>query len=526
MNPFKATILIAGFTILSKILGAVRQAVLANRFGAGQEVDIYVAAFRVPDLLFNLLIAGTLSVAFIPVFVEYLRKDAEEAAKVSSTIFNFTLIVMGLLVLLGAFLGPVLTRILVPGFSETARAQTAELTRILMLSPLFFSLSSILGSVLHSFKKFTAVAAAPLLYNFSIIAGIIWFYPVLGLPGLAWGVVLGAFLHFALQFPFAWRLGLRPLRWWNLYHPAIRKIGRLFLPRIFGIDLGQISFLAVSVIASFLPAGNLAVFYFAFDLETVPIGVFAMSFAIAAFPSLAEAASKKELGQFKDLLAKTMVQVLYVIVPVSLLILFLRAQIVRLILGAGEGTQFSFTDTKLTAQTLGLFALSLFAQSLIPLLARGFYAMQNTVLPVISGLFAGGVNIFLTWVLGPRFGPTGFALAFSIASVMHMLVILLLLHKKLGDLRDEFLISRLSKIILASGVTGIAAYLTLQMIAPLVNMQSYWGIAVQTLGALAAGIGAYLFTGNFIKLPETRLVLKIFQKWILKLSKIFPWPEI
>lgn len=520
MTLLKATILIAVLTILSKILGAARQAVFAHTFGAGQQIDIYVAAFRVPDLLFNLLILGTLSVAFIPVFVEYLERDKKEALEIASTIFNVTAVGMAIVAFAGIFLSPVLVKVLVPGFTAAAKAQTAFLTKILMLSPFLFSLSSVLTSVLQSFKKFFLAAVAPLFYNLSIIGGVLFLYPRFGISGLAWGVVLGAFLHFVIQFPSSLRLGLRPFRFWSLSHAGVRKIARLFVPRIFGIELGQISLLAASVLASFQVSGSLAVFYYAYDLETVPLGVFAISFAIAAFPTMAEFFGKGELTALRRFFAGTAVQVLFLMVPISVLVLLLRAQIVRLILGAGSDTHFTFADTRLTAQTMGFFALSLFAQSMVPLLARMFYAMQNTVIPVLSGLAGAVVNIVLAVVFfRMSAGPQGLALAFTIAITVHMAIMFVILHKRLDGLEDEFLLLRIIKISVAAIVMAVATFVTLYVVAPLVNMQTYWGVAVQTLVALVVAVMTYFGAGLIIKLPEARQVLAILKDRFSKFSR-------
>ncbi len=519
MTFLRTTVLIAVLSVLSKLLGAVRQAVFAHQFGAGQEMDIYVAAFRIPDLLFNLLILGTLSVAFIPVFVEYLRRDEQEAEKIASTIFNLALLMMGGFVLLGIFLSPLLVKLVVPGFSIAAQEKTAILTRILLLSPLFFTLSSIVTSILHSHKRFFLAAVAPLVYNLAIIFGVVFLYPRLGLAGLAWGVVFGAFLHFLLQFSQAFRFGLRPFKYFALSHPGVKKIGKLFLPRIIGMDLGQISLLVAAIISSFQKPGSLSVFYFAYDLETVPLGIFAVSFAIAAFPTMSEYFSKKDIAGFKSFFSVTFVQILFLIIPISVWTLLLRAQIVRLILGAGQGTHFSFEDTRLTAQALGYFVLSLFAQSLIPLLARSFYAFQNTVIPVIVGLVSAAVNIVLAVMLTRFAGPVIMALAFSIASLLNMLLLLWALHGRLGDLNDEFLIVRTAKISIASMLMGIATYATLYAVAPLVNMQTYLGILVQTVSALIVATLVYLASGLFIRLPESRGVILVLKSWFSKFSR-------
>ncbi len=521
MTPLRATVLIALMGLLSKLLGLVRQMVFAHALGAGAEVDIYVAAFRIPDLLFSLLILGTLSVAFIPVFVEYLSRDHWQAFTLASTIFNLTFIGMAVLGVVGFFVAPWFVQILVPGFDQVAKMQTVTLTRILLLSPLLFSLSTVLTSILHSFQRFFLAALAPLFYNFALILGIIFWYPRWGLKGIVWGAVLGAFLHLLIQVPSAVRLGLKPFRYLLLHHEGVRKVLKLFIPRIFGIDLGQVSLLVASVLGSSLGAGSLAVFYYGYDLNMVPLGIFAISFAVASFPTMAKYFTKKDLAGFKSFFAKTAVQVLFLIIPISVLLLLLRAQIVRLIFGAGEGTQFTFTDTKLTAQTLGFFALSLFAQSLVPLLARAFYALQNTVIPVVSGLLASGVNILLAYVFTRFWEAPSIALAFSIAITLHMLIMLAILHRRLRGLDDDFLLIRIIKISVASVMMGITAYLTLYAVAPLVNMQTYVGILIQTFSALTVASVTYLLSGLLIKLQETRQLMDILRAWFFKFTRSF-----
>lgn len=513
------TALIGIFSILAKLLGLARDFVFANRFGAGEIVDIYVAGFRVPDLVYSLLVMGTLSVAFIPVFVRYLGQDKKEAFVIASTIFNLTFLVMGLIALLGLLYAPILVKLIVPGFSQEASLKTAALTRILMLSPLLFSLSSVLTSVLHSFKRFMLAAIAPLFYNAAIIFGVLFVYPRYGLSGIAWAVVGGAFLHFLLQFPSAFRLGLRPFRDFALRHAGVKKIGKLFVPRIFGIDLGQISLLSTSVIGSFLAPGSIAIFYFAYNLETVPLGIFALSFAITSFPVMTEYFAKNDVVGFKNFFSRTTVQLSFLIIPMSILMLLLRAQIVRLILGAVQNTHFTFGDTRLTAQALGFFALSLFAQSLVPLLGRCFYAMQNTIIPVVSGLFSTAFNIGLAVVFAHYAGAAYLALAFSIAITLHMLIMLLILRHRLGDLNDNFLILRILKISAASVIMGIATFVTLYLVAPLVNMQTYLGVTIQTIAASIVALATYLGAGFLINLPEAHQLLTILRNWFFKFTR-------
>lgn len=519
MSILRATALIAFFTIASKILGAVKLGVLGHNLGTSQDMDVYVASLRIPDLIFNLLILGTLSVAFIPVFVGYLKRNPQEAFVVASTIFNITLLVMAFFVILGIIFAPMLIKVIAPGFLPEAKTSAVAMTRILLFSPLLFSLSSVLTSILHSHKRFLIAAIAPLFYNLSIIFGGIFVYPKFGLNGLGWTVVFGAFLHMLLQFPLVLQLGLRPLRFFDIRHEGVKKIAKLFLPRILALDLGQISLLVATVIGSTLAIGSLSGFYYAFELEAVPVGIFAMSFAIASFPTMADFFEKNDTGGFKRFFSTTTVQILFLIIPISVLMLLLRAQIVRLVPGAIEGTRFTFADTALTAEILGFFALSLFAQSLVPLLARAFFALRNTVVPLIISSAAAVINIAGAVVL-PRFiGARGMALAFSIASVIQMLALYVMLRRKVGDLEDDFVILRILKISIASIVMAIVTYLTLYLVAPLVDMQTYFGVLLQTMSATVAAIVVYFVAGRAIGLPETRQTITIIKIWFDKLSR-------
>lgn len=524
MTVVRTALAISVLTLAAKALGIARQGIFAHTFGVGREIDIYVAAFRLPDLILNLLIMGTLSAAFIPVFVQLLQKNRSAAFETASSIFNFTLFLVGVFAIGAYFLSPWLVPMIVPGFDSVETARTLELAKILLLSPIFFALSAVLTGVLHSHKRFFLAATAPLFYNLAIIAGVYILYPRLGLPGLAWGAVVGSVLHFVIQLPTVWRLGLRPLAKISFTEP-VKKIVKLFLPRVFGLDLGQISMFATAVIGSSLATGSLAVFYYAYDLQIAPFGLLVVPFAVAAFPTMSEYLSKNDLRGFKDFFSTSVVQVLFLIIPVSVFLLLLRAQIVRLILGAGEDTRFDFAATKLTAQALGFFALSLFAQSLIPFLARSFYALQNTVIPVLAGLIGGAVNIVLAILFTKVAGPDTLALAFSIAVVINMLILLFVLHYKLGGLNDEFLILRTVKIATASVIMAVAVYITLYTVAPLVDMQTYAGVLAQTMAAVVAAVLTYVLAGLFIGLPETGQLLRVMQMWFKKVLRGLTSPE-
>jgi putative peptidoglycan lipid II flippase len=513
------TVIIAVFSLLAKVLGLARDAVFSHQFGAGVMIDAYFAAFRIPDFIYNLLILGTFSVAFIPVFSEYLMKDEDEASTLASSIINVTLVMMLVLTALAFIFIDPLTRAIAPGFHGQAYDLTKLFTRIFLLSPLFLTMSSIVSSMLNTYKRFALVAVAPVVYNLSIIAGALWFYPHMGPAGLALGVVLGAFLHFVIQVPQVFALGFKYSMKIVSRDAGFRKFWKLYWPRIFSMGTEQVTSLIVSVFGSFLGTGALAAFYYANNLQSVFLGIFAVSFAIAVFPLLSDLNNKKDNQGFKDVLAKTAIQILFFIIPLSILLLVLRAQVVRLVLGIGQGTQFTFANVKIVSESLGLFCVSLFAQALIPLFTRAFYAMQNTIIPVIIGFITIASNIGITYYFTGKFGIAGMALAYSITNILNLVLLLMELHYKIGDIHDEYLIVNCMKIIIASILGGAAAYVSLYLVAPFVNMHTYWGVLIQALIAGTIGVLVYLAVGWIEGLAESHDLVKLLRTSAAKIGK-------
>ena len=502
-------IIIAVFSVISKLLGLIRNRLLASNFGAGDILDTYFAAFKIPDLIFNILILGALSASFIPIFVDYWSKNKEETWRMTSSVLNILLISLIIISAVLFFIAPQLMKVIAPGFETAKQVETANLTRIMLISVIFFTLSNIVSGVLNSFRRWLTYSLAPVFYNLGIIFGIIYLAPELGATGLAWGVVIGSLLHFLVQLPTAYRLGFcfRMVIDWK--HPGVKKIFKLMIPRTLGLAVTQINQLVIVIIASTLLAGSVAVFNFANDLQSFPISIFGVSLAIAAFPVFSQAFSENDSAKFTKNFSKTFRRILFLIIPTSVIVLLLRAQLVRLILGTG---QFDWTDTVLTARTFGFFAISLFAQSLIPLLARSFYARQDTKTPVIIGLVSMIINIGLAYTLSQVLGIAGLGLAFSIASIINMLLLFSVLRRRLGNLGDKQIIKSSLKIILISlAMAGVIQWLK-YLVAPLVDMQTFIGVAWQTLVAGLGGVLIYLMLSLFFKSEEIEIV----RHWLAK----------
>lgn len=505
----RAAILVAVFSLLSRAVGLLRDRLFAGNFGAGDTLDAYYAAFRIPDFIFNLLILGTLSAAFIPVFTEKFLQNKEDANRLACSIFNTTLIGMAAVCLILAIFIEPLTRALVPGFEPQKLAETIALSRIFLVSPIIFSASNILSGILNAQKKFFIVSLAPVLYNLGIIFGLLYLYPSFGIRGLGYGVVLGAVLHFLVQLIESVRLGFVWKPAIDFKNPDFAKIIRLFLPRIFGMDNSQVSLLIGSIVGSFLVSGSIAVFNLANNLQAVPLGIFAVSLSVAAFPLLSEQYAQKKEKEFGLTLAATARQILFFIVPFSILMVLFRAQIVRLVLGSG---QFDWQDTIMTLQVFGIMSLSLFAQGLSPLFSRAFYARQNTLKPVIFNLVAIFTNALLAYAFGKTYGIVGVALAFSFAAILNCVLLYAFLRKLVGfKILDGILFTGSIKILIASFFMGLAAYGSLYAMEVFVNTRTFAGLLIQTSVSAGLAVITYLFFASRLRLETASYLLNKFK---------------
>jgi len=346
-------------------------------------------------------------------------------------------------------------------------------------------------------------ALAAVMYNLGIIFGIICLVKILGPLGLAWGVVIGASLHLLIQLPAVLRAGFKWQPLLGLKNKAVRRIGKLMLPRTLGLAGGQINQLVITVIASTLMAGSLAVFNLAFNLQSVPIGIFAVSLAITAFPAMSESFNQQNKVQFLYRFSITVRRILWLIIPVSIFIIALRIQIVRLVLGAGR---FDWQDTILTANALGIFAISLFAQGLIPLLARAFYAFQNTKIPVIISLVSVSLNIIGSIVLAPKFGVIGLVAAFTVANMAQIILLLVALRQKIGHLDEKKIILSTSKIVTATVGAVACLQAAKYIVGNEVNMQTFMGVLTQFISAGTVGSIVYLIISWLLGSEEIKIV--------------------
>lgn len=521
-----AAFLIGASTFISRLLGLVRDRLLAGRFGAGEDLDVYFAAFRIPDFVFGILITGGIAAAFLPVFAEYFNKDQKSAWQLTNNVLNSFLVLLILICGILAIFTPQLIKIIAPGFNPENKALTVSLTRIMFLSPILFGLSSIFSGILQYFNRFLVYSLAPILYNLGIIIGILFFVPIFNIFGLAYGVILGAFLHLIIQLPAAFGSGFRYLPIFNFKMPGLKKIFILMIPRTIGQASYHLNLVVITAIASTLSVGSIAIFNFSNNLQWFPVGLIGISFAIASFPTLSKTWAAGQKEEFLNNFSATFRKILFFIIPGSFLIFLLRAQLVRLILGTGK---FGWWETRLTAASLGLFCLGIFAASLIPLLARVFFSFQDTRTPTIISVismilniglaflficFLGSSNIFQEVMVGllklksiSDVRVLALPLALSLSGIFQFALLFFILRKKITEFWPKKEIwQSLKKIIIASLLMVIFSYLIRQSIAPFVNMQTFLGIFFQTALAGSLGIVAYLVFTHYFGSPEIKSI--------------------
>ena len=388
----QATVILAIAVFLSQLLGLFRDRLLAGTFGASLDLSIYYAAFRIPDFIYSILFAGSVVVAFLPVFAEHYTKDKDEAWQMSNYVLNSFLFFTFVLIAILFVFASQFIKLIVPGFDSEAQAKTVALTRLMLLSPLFFGLSSFFSSVLQYFNKFLAYSLAPLLYNLGIIFGVIFLSPKFGIFGAGMGVVLGAAAHLLVQVPATINCGFKYRPLFNLSHPAVLKIVNLTFFRSLAASLSQINFMVIAAISSGISLGAVAIFNLSFNLSFLPIGILGVSLATAAFPRLAQNWAEGKKEEFYKNFSLAFRQILFLALPIGIMFFVLREAIVGLILQTGR---FGMRDAALTSACLGIYSFAILPQCLVPLILRGFFSAKDTKTPAILAVLFVGLNVAL-----------------------------------------------------------------------------------------------------------------------------------
>lgn len=513
-----AAFLVAFFSILSRIVGLIRDRILAGEFGASDELDIYFAAFRLPDLFYALIVVGALSASFIPLFTKAYKKKKQVAWDLTSnTLTILTVTFSGLLILVAIF-APLFVDLIAPGFDADKQLAVIGLVRLMLIAQLILGASMVIGSALQGAKVFLPYAIAPIFYNVGIILGAIFLVPIFGLNGLAFGVIGGAILHLLIQLVGLYVIGYRYRPQLRFRDASIRYIAGHLPPRVMGLAVGQVNLIAMTAIASTLTVGAVTMLQFAYNIFFFPLGVIGVSYAIAAFPSLCEKAGKRNLTDFRDILSLTMRQMLLFMVPATILFYGLRAQIVRVAVGAGE---YDWAQTIQTANVMGWLVIGLIAHGLVFLLVRAFFARNDSMTPFIVGLMSTLIFIASALLLVPLYEIRGIAMAYSASAALQAIALLGLLSSRIkaGGFGDVF--NALVKFSIAGVVTAgaLQGFKTIATDTLGFTLNTFWAVFGQGLFAGGLAFIVYLALLYLLRSEELLSILAGLERRVRKKAK-------
>ena len=504
----RAGLIVSSAFLVSRILGYVRLVVIGNTFGASAQLDAFFAAFRIPDLIFQLVAAGALSSALVPIVSGLFTTNEQlRAWRVVSTVVNLMLI--GLAILAAGFFifAPLIVPIITPGFAGAQLDKTIELTRIMLLSPIFLALGAVATSVLNAGGRFAAAAVAPIVYNLAIIGAAVLLAPTLGVAGLALGVVAGSLGHLLVQLRPLARLGFRYEPHIDAADPQARKALTLMAPRAVGLGASQITFIVVTSLATTLEVGAVSDFNFAFALLQIPLGIIGVPLGIVLLPSLSRDAAVGHETSFTNLLTRALRLLIYVMVPIAVLGTVVRLPVVAILFGSGKIRP---ADLDLIAVTFSAFLVGLTAHAMIAVLARAFYARQDTVTPVAAAVGAVAINCTLAVVLVGPLGLPGIALAIAIAAWVEALVLLVVLSRRL----PHFGVRGLGRVgiesIVGSVVAGAGAWAVLGVLEEAIGLSPGRLILTVVVTIVSLAFAAvYAAVSLALRIPELRSIVVV-----------------
>lgn len=504
-------------SLLSAFLGLWRNRLLVGSFfgtpEARLQLDAYWVAFRLPELIFQILVIGSLSAAFIPVFSKHLKQNRPEAFAIASSVMNIVLLIFGLLaIVIFIFAVPFTHLMTSANFSEAQIMLAAQLTRIMLLAQFFFAISNFLTGAIQAEQRFIIPALSPAAYNVGIILGIIFLSPVIGIYGPAIGVVIGACLHLLLQIPLARTLGFHytPRIWWH--HAGVREMVRLMPPRIFAISVNQIELFATVFFATALPTGSLTIMNIATQLMSAPVRIFSVPIGQASLPFLSKNVADGDKVIFKKTLLQSLHQVLFLALPAGMLLLILRVPLVRLAYGAAE---FPWFATILTGKVVALLSVSIFATASNHVLTRAYYALHNTRLPLWISLVSVLINIIIAYLSVFVFGweVLGLAVGVSTSAIVQMILLTIFIVPHLKPLTAGELLASPIKMAGAAMCMALALWIPMRLLDRYV-FDTTRVIPLLVLTVIVSLIGGlvYLSLAWFFRIAELDAFMQVFKK--------------
>lgn len=513
---FSASLVLAITFGLSALLGLFRSKFLYAHFFncCVTDLDAYNAAFRLPDLIFKLLVTGALSASFIPVFSSYLHKDKKQAYQIASTVINLLLLVFGAISLIVFIFAPFFSSLVAGGFSPSQISLMSQLTRVLLFAQIFFLISNFLTGILQVNQIFLLPSISPLLYNLAIIASIFLLAPKFGIYGVTYGAVIGAFLHLFIQLPALKRVGFKYFPLVNTKLNGVREIIRLMIPRSLSLGLGEIENTVTLFFASTLAAGSLSLLNLAIQVMYLPSRIFATTVGQASLPILSKNVAKNQLDLFRNTVRNIILQSLYLALPITIIILIHRVAIVRLAFGA---RQFPWAATLQTAKTLAFLTPAIVCQAIIQILIRSFYALHNTKTPLHISAVSLVVNICSAYffINFTGLGIYGLALSVSLGNLVQCLGLLYFFIKIVDGSGWYKTLSDSIRILISSLFMGIVTWLSLQILDLFVlDTSKTINLAFLFVVSTSVGLIAYAYISFKFKLDQIESYKRFFTRLI------------
>ena len=521
-----AATLIMIMIVVSRILGLIRQRVLANYF-VPSDLSLFFAAFRLPDLIFEVLVFGTFTSAFIPVFSKALRDGKKRAWEIAGRVVTIGLLIFACAAIILAIWAPQIYSAIAPGFGDGQTIQIANLARILFAAQGFFVISYVLTGVLESLRRFLVPALAPIFYNIGIILGTVFLTPYLGLMAPAVGVVIGAAAHFLIQFPLSRKLGFRFI--WDFKNDEeVKKVGTLALPRVIDLAFDQIGKTAELFLSSIISQAAYTYYIFANTLQLLPVTLVGTSLAKAILPMLSRADG--DMKEFRRILHIAIFQAIFLTLPLAAALIVLRIPIVRLVYGTKI---FDWNATVQTGMVLSIYAVAIVTQTLMSILSRAFFALHDTKTPVKISFIGLGLLVAGDFLLVKGFGLPVWALAasFGFSTYIEAVILSILIHKRVGDIINKNFFIHLTKITSATIISGFAMFFLIKFFD-----RWYWiqqvtsipfdkfvldtrytlNVLILTVLSFAIGMVIYMSLSLLFKIDEAGYFLKVARKFVQK----------
>jgi putative peptidoglycan lipid II flippase len=500
------------FTGISRVLGLVRDAVLAFAFGATGVADAFYVAFRIPNMLRRLVAEGALTVAFVPIYTEYLKKSRKQAHEVASVVFTFLALFLAILVILGVLFAPWIVKAIAYGFgSDPAKYNlTVYLTRLMFPYIFLISLVALAMGILNSLKRFAAPAAAPILLNLGIIAGALVLSRFFTEPtvGLAIGVLIGGIMQLALQIPWLAKEGMLPRISFKQKHPALKSLVLMMIPSAYGAAIYQFNVLVITLLASFLPSGSVSYLWYADRISEFPLGIFAVSVAVATLPTLSDHAAEKDIESFKSTINYSLRLAFLISIPAAIGLFMLAMPIIQVIYQRGV---FDQNMAVATAGALQFFALGIPFVSADRNLVPAFFAIRKPKVPVTTATIALIINAIAALILMHPLKHMGLALALSISSCANFFMLFTMLTRRVGALGVGKLMYSVARTIAASAVMALFIYGMVRY-GQLFNSTSLWTTGLQLFLLIAVSVMVFVGSVWLINREDFEALMSIIKR--------------